>query len=312
MENKLLLTFLFYFISLSIFAQQPWAQSGATWHYTEGSITTTGYIQVQKTGQANILGQLCDSFSARAYYYNSMNMIYDSSDVNTTTTYIDNNIVYAFSGITGAFYKLYDFNAVIGNSWYIHGTVPGSQFLCMEDSSLILVDSVNTTVINSDTLKVVYVSQPGNASWTFGSYFTEKLGGNYYLFPEPFGCLAEVPLGLGLRCYSDSSGWSYQVPGTPPCDYITSVQENDFLQNSFSLAPNPAQNCFFINYHLKENQTATFVLFNSFGQEIKNKNLFTYTKTQSISTTDLPNGIYFWQIKSKDKSISKGKLIILK
>ncbi len=48
-------------------------------------------------------------------------MVYDSADVNTSFTFIDNNTVYALSGITGSFYKLYDFNAQSGDSWYIHG-----------------------------------------------------------------------------------------------------------------------------------------------------------------------------------------------
>jgi len=76
---------------------------------------------VQKLGQANILGQLCDSFSSKAFYYDGINMVYDSADVNTSFTFIDNNTVYALSGITGSFYKLYDFNAQSGDSWYIHG-----------------------------------------------------------------------------------------------------------------------------------------------------------------------------------------------
>jgi hypothetical protein len=311
MKKNLMAKILFYFIPFSGVAQQPWAQSGATWYFTEGSITTAGYIKVQKTGEINVLGKLCDSYSAKAYYYDATIFNYDSSDVNTSITYIENNIVYALSGITGTFYKLYDFNALPGSSWYIHGTAPASQFLCLEDSTLILVDSVTTTIINSDTLKVIFVSQPGNASWTFGSSFTEKLGGNFYLFPQPFGCLAEVPVGLGLRCYQDSSGWNYQVPGTPPCNYIMGIQAQNF-KNPISITPNPAGNVVYINYDSKENQKAEFTLFNSLSQAVKTINLLSSAETQSISTDNLPDGIYFWQLKSNDQNISNGKLVILK
>ena len=97
-----------------------------------------------------------------------------------------------------------------------------------------------------------------------------------------------------------------------PCDTILSVSQIKNSQNQISISPNPAKNFIDINYNSKENKQAEFILYNSFSQKVKSKNLFSNTKTQSLSTTDLLNGIYFWQVKTKEKNISNGKLVILK
>lgn len=74
--------------------------------------------------------------------------------------------------------------------------------------------------------------------------------------------------------------------------------------------PNPAQNIILFNFN--SNANAEFILYNSFGQEVKNKMIFANTKAQSICISDLPNGFYSYQIKSTKQSLSNGKLVILR
>jgi hypothetical protein len=243
--KQFLWIFFFSFSPIILLAQAPWSSSGAVRYYSEGSITTMGYIIVEKINDTIIQTKLCDNYTAHAYYYDYMNMIYDDQSVNTTFTYIENNKVFALSGITNSFYKLYDFDAQVGDIWYIHGTAPSNIFSCLEDSSWIQVDSIDINVINNDSLKVFYISQAPNASWTLGEYYVEKIGGSSYLFPQPQGCLAEVPLGIEFRCYNDNSNWNYMVPGTISCSFINSIEDNNSITKQ--LTPNPTKGEIFIS-----------------------------------------------------------------
>ena len=82
---------------------------------------------------------------------------------------------------------------------------------------------------------------------------------------------------------------------------ILSVNETSKVDNQITIFPNPAKDFFLINYDLKEYQTALFILYNSFNQEVESKNIFADPQAQLISTAHLQNGIYFWQIKTKDQ-----------
>ncbi|MEO5572591.1 MAG: leucine-rich repeat domain-containing protein [Bacteroidia bacterium] len=85
-----------------------------------------------------------------------------------------------------------------------------------------------------------------------------------------------------------------------------------FNHDKINIYPNPARNFIYINYNSKENQKAEFTLFNSLSQKIKSTILFSNGKTQSLNTSDLPSGIYFWQVKSQEQDILNGKFVVLK
>jgi hypothetical protein len=85
---------------------------------------------------------------------------------------------------------------------------------------------------------------------------------------------------------------------------------NEITENNLSFFPNPAKN--FLNLNLSLKQPSVITIYNSFGQEVIIKNFQGNLKTETISTVTLANGIYFWEIKSNDKNISNGKLVILK
>lgn len=310
MKKNLLNTILFLVGSYSSFAQQPWAQPMASWHYGEGSISTTGYIYLTRTGDTLLQNHYCDKYNAMAYYYDGLNAVYDSSVVNTSYTYIDNNKVYAYSTVYNLFYTLYDFGAQTGNSWYIYGTATASQFVCSEDSSLVTVDSANTVVINGDTLKTVYVSQPSNASWTFGTSFTERIGGNYFLFPEPYGCLAEVPLGLGLRCYTDTVGWFYQAPGTLSCDYINSIDEST-LSKTALITANVSENILTFYFSESDLRDKQLKIYSALGQKVMNQ-VISATNEYAIPISDFSQGMYFWDVQSFGSRAQSGKFLVLK
>lgn len=81
-------------------------------------------------------------------------------------------------------------------------------------------------------------------------------------------------------------------------------------ENLFNLSPNPAQNSVIISLDSKLNQEFTFNLLTSSGVSLL-KQHYKVNKGKNelnISLTDIPAGIYFIRMKSKDKTYSK-KLI---
>jgi len=95
------------------------------------------------------------------------------------------------------------------------------------------------------------------------------------------------------------------------CDTLTAINESiPILGEQIYVYPNPAENYFTVKHSLNENQSVQFILFNSTGKEILNKNIF--SGSQTIDINNLSNGIYFWQANTSEGNISNGKLVILK
>lgn len=89
---------------------------------------------------------------------------------------------------------------------------------------------------------------------------------------------------------------------------ITTIEE----EKKIKVFPNPALNFIYITYDLEKNHTTRFILYNSFGQEIRSLRLFGDKKTRSIDISDLENGVYFWTIEKNNFHLLSEKLVILK
>lgn len=91
--------------------------------------------------------------------------------------------------------------------------------------------------------------------------------------------------------------------------FITSVQDqNSFLNNSFVLFPNPANNSIHININTSWWQDqAEIIIVDVLGKEVEH--FQTALNNFSINTKDLTNGLYYLTLKTKN-SISTQKLVI--
>ncbi len=78
---------------------------------------------------------------------------------------------------------------------------------------------------------------------------------------------------------------------------------------SVNVAPNPAKDEAVITYTIKDNGSATFVLYNSEGQELISKQLVCKGK-QHLSLSNYPVGTYFYKVFTSEKVIKSDKLVI--
>jgi hypothetical protein len=216
---KIKLTFLFAVLYLAGFSQAEWAPIGAEWYYTyrEGAATpATGYYHLKSIKDTLIDSKLCkviektlvdsrgnESVAGFEYLYSD----------------ISENKVYRYK--YDSFYLLYDFTKVVGDTIIIKEPYSASGY----DSIVVRVDSVSYDVISDESmLKSQHVSVILRASaWFFGGINTEKLGNQYYFFPNnELDCDGGCP--QPLRCYSDNE-IQYHLYNNFPCDTLYTHSE---------------------------------------------------------------------------------------
>ena len=90
-------------------------------------------------------------------------------------------------------------------------------------------------------------------------------------------------------------------------NFITSVPESTFKNPLFSLYPNPAADIVTLNIDGTSSADITLNIYNVLGALVKTEMLF--HNQQQIDISDLKNGIYIFEIKSKELT-GKHKLII--
>ena len=230
--NKFLLA-LFISASVSSFAQS-WAPPGATWYYDftvyAMPFPQYGYERIQNIGDTVIASKQYNKLQIyRAWYDQQAQQTNFYTVPQLEFTRADSGVVYYYRD--SAEYVLYDFNAQPGETWVLRNEFEGTP--C--DTARVVVDSIATTIINGDTLRVLRTSP---VSWSgitlYYPRIIERIGSLANLLPYTM-CVTDIPQGYNLRCYSDSTGWMYQNPNwTQSCDYILGTGEIT-VQESFSL-----------------------------------------------------------------------------
>lgn len=295
---KKLLSSLLLLSNLAFSQGQPWCQPGATWHYSAGGLGGYGYVALAQSGIIQFGINNCDTYTASLTISPPfLNYVFF-----TNITYYENNCVYAYSNDYNRFYKLYDFGAQVGDSWYILPDYISTG--CIEDSSMIEVDSISTMIISNDTLKKFHISYNNHSSvmpgWFIGYSYTEKLGGEAYLFPQPFNCLADGINAYAIRCYSDSSNWSYQSGIAFTCDDLLEVKNNVQSENyKVVVYPNPAQNHFNIQIQSKF-EWKVLNIYNAQGKVVLTK-IKSLIDPEILINEDFDKGVYLIKVNGGEQ-----------
>jgi len=103
----------------------------------------------------------------------------------------------------------------------------------------------------------------------------------------------------------------YYIDDVSVVNTNTSIQSINELK-SFNIFPNPAGNRVNVNLELEKSEDVSIGLFNTLGQQVFDKKLEAIqTVDLDVSTQDLPQGIYFVNIKVGELIINK-ELILIK
>jgi len=111
------------------------------------------------------------------------------------------------------------------------------------------------------------------------------------------------------------------TPGAPielnplpsDCEIVTDVEAATFTEFDLNAVPNPAFNEVYFSYNLnKKINNAALELYNSQGQFLWKKHLPQDSREMKINVGDLPSGVYFYRIISRENVSQAQKLILAK
>ncbi len=204
---------------------------------------------------------------------------------------------------------LYDFNMVIGDSFVVK--VPSSWIGSgpLSKQPVIYLTSTGTISVNSIAHKTYYFSYnnctpcPINIQWIEGVGSSSGLF--YNLNYKPWGsCLSyPAPYNIYLLCF----GRNYYTYPYTSGGCVLSINENGILQES-KIYPNPFTDFITIG-NLTEKNDMTVEIISLIGQ----KQNFIMEKQKSsiiVYTKEIPFGVYFLQIRSKEGFYSEKLLKI--
>ena len=299
---KTILFFTLFFLGVAFTQAQVWAPAGATWHYDYAQMWVNGYVKIQYTGDTTIAGKVCKILKKELYTYDYLHNTYSNSLLGFEYTYLENSIVYYRR--YGAFYKLYDFNATVSNTWTVAGWDPP---VC-DSTGTVVVDSIGQTIINGFSLKFFVTSEAPNNYWGFGIYrVIERIGSQGYMFPEP-SCVVDISEGGPLRCYYDDTFGLYQRPGFPPeCDYITSIDPVQRQREEVKIYPIPTSSSIKIDFSSMRKETRSIVLSDLLGNLLKT--MQTEKPKVVMDLSSLNEGLYFVRISNSSGATEVMKIV---
>lgn len=182
---------------------------------------------------------------------------------------------------------LFDFTLEVGD------TVPVSNYATL-GIPLIITDVSDFTLLNGEIRKrIEYVD---------GAYI-EGVGGEYGLF-QPL--MPGIGFWWNVLCLKLDEENIYSHPNSlSQCNWMTSVDE--IPRSAVQLYPNPNHGTFTFSIEpLKTSYPMRLVIFNTKGQQVYDRMISVVTNID----TNLPVGLYHWQLQSAGLPVEVGKLVV--
>lgn len=301
MKTVLKTTFflMLFFLTRTIGAQNSqFAPTGAIWYYETQSLYSTGYIKMEVEKDTVVNNYSCVKVIREAHWHDLLfNELKEFSMPALFLTQINDSVMILHNG---AFHKLFDFGAEIGNTW----TIVGKEGLCEEDFGTVSVVDKGVVVVNGMPLKFVTIKDDTFSYWGYGNtlygtpaaaiQIAERIGpiGSYFLPQQK--CVFDESEGGPLRCYYDDELGEIHLSSLYPernCDYISeayqSVGEYE-TGNSIMVFPNPCSER--IQLHLNETGSCEIIIVDYSGKTIMRDSID--EKETTIDVTSLPVGLY--------------------
>jgi len=314
LRNKILLLLLLAAAGVAKAQTHEFAPVGAEWYYGRQTMFTWGYIRILVTNDTIIDGHTCSILNKEEHGFNyySQNLYHFDIGREYVTQEKDAVLIYR----KGIFYKLFDFDAEIGDSW----TIPGNE----EEDGRVIMCGKGTEIVDGNELRYILITDEISSPYGYGNWspddplsppdtikVLERIGPiGAYLLPKPLGILDYDGEGGVLRCYSDDIvevNYSWPIVY---CDYINDnyigFEENVKVSN-YGIYPNPTNKSVWIT--ISDDFPISICIFDSIGRRV-----YSEVKTGSLSCEIdlgfLSPGIY-WITISNDQSIYSNKIIKL-
>lgn len=224
------------------------APIGAEWYYETQSMFSRGYIKMVAEKDTVIDGYGCVKLAREEHWHElQFSGLFSGNLPALFLSQVGDSVMLYKNG---AFYKLFDFGAEIGDTW----NVVGSSDICPEDFGTVVVVDKGIDTINGIPLRFVTTKDLPDSFWRFcqsmqgtlsgAVKIVERIGPRGYLLPEQ-RCEFDNAEGGPLRCYIDDELGELHFSTYFPdryCDYISDTYQSvDNLDANglLSVFPNP-------------------------------------------------------------------------
>lgn len=284
-----------------------WAPIGATWHYQYGGPgPVLELIRIESIKDTLINGTLARLLRQTLVHD------HEGDEENLDNIFLRQVNGSVFYLVNDSFHLLYNFDAKPGDTLRILNS-PRIYFNNVITWTTIQVDSVFTIEIDGQERR--------GQTWTidfaaldrvhFGEFVIEGVGSLLYLIPSfvHADCDDLCPF---LNCYTDEDIFFHNT--NLACDTIAqfiSAAGDKSKKSDISVSPNPTGSDQSFKIHISDGFSTHpmfYSIFNSNGMQVAKKRMIT-KQEEEVQVMNLPKGVYFIKIESKDGQVTK-KLMI--
>jgi len=270
---------------------QDWAPIGTKWYYGEGFAFSRDidYVLYSSVKDTIVKGQSCRKISKRHDFY-----CYGRPDFELM--YSKNDSVYFYDVQLDTFQLLYNFNAVKNDSWKFRFKDSPSERV---DTVCINVDSIGSILVNSKSLKMLYVTYTirfEDMQQQYQSRIVERIGdlSMMFNFYPSMTMVCDVNYSKGIRCYEDTVLGNYHFTSQDSCTYTyVWVDIKSGIKKKITIYPNPSNDLVRVN---GLNQAGYYTIYDLNGKLIKSD----FIKDSQIEIKNLLKGFYTIIIKDNN------------
>lgn len=296
---------LLFFIPICTSNAQNWFPNDAEWRYYYWNFETRiGYVQINVEGEEIKNGIVCKKLHNVRHLENPT--IFPppawTEDLGYEYVYEANNGNEIFIFANNQFYKLYDFNANVGDNWTVPNT--NNDISCTPNTGIVTVTNTGIETISGQTLKWIELStNSGSGARIFGRIYQYIGAIDTYFFPDIYPDSTEcmVPsdalMAAYILCYNDN------LLGYGNCPPTILNTENFNATNGPTIY---MENTYLI-VNTNEIANLTIKIYNLAGQLINQNEIL--SNNIKIDTSTYSKGVYLLNIKINNKEVAK-KIII--
>lgn len=227
--------------------------------------------------------------------------MYVTSDSSFSTDLIflglvkEQNGLVIFHDTTNSIDTIYNFNIQVGDSVSYNFYGVGIEYL-----KIVNIDSI---VINNSFHKRFFIEESSFEPFHLEEYWIEGIGSVHGpLFPKyPVLFSQELPAdSLFTTCYKIENNIIWNNPNYDSCYVNIVMSNNELLDNSLRIFPNPVKNVLRIEIPTNEIGDYKITIVDLFGEIIMSR-IYELRKTIEINTTSLKNTFYILQVEVNNK-----------
>lgn len=170
---------------------------------------------------------------------------------------------------------------------------------------VLMISEVGTYLLSDNVPRKYYISETATGC---GQKVIEGMGSLDYFF-NLIPCGVADGVVYPIRCFSTNGQMLYHRKDVGLC-FSTATKEVTSV--NFSVFPNPTEGNITMQYEALPYTALSWNVYDCLGKLVFKKSLQNDDNQSTTNIDFLQNGAYFWELRSAQNTLSKGRLILMK